>query len=196
MSRKGVKYGQWSEANMKEAIRKYRTGKYGLNEICQMYNVPKPTFKRHLTSSNVKANQGVKASGRCTIFSAEIEEQLEKQILKLEECFFGLTIRDIRRAAFHFAKQNAIKNNFNEEKRMAGKKWFYGFMKRHPNISLRQPEATSLARSKGFNRENVEGFFNILEKLVDENDLDATRIFNVDESGFSTVQKKMSKDSC
>nr|CAH7769837.1 unnamed protein product [Callosobruchus chinensis] len=27
---------------------KYKTGKFGLNEICILYKIPKPTFKRHL----------------------------------------------------------------------------------------------------------------------------------------------------
>jgi hypothetical protein len=39
----------------------------------------------------------------------------------------------------------------------------------------------------------VFGFFDILEKIVDDNNLTATKIFNVDESGFSTVQKKNQK---
>lgn len=48
------RYNQWSEENMKEAIRKYKTGRYGLNEICRLYEISKPTFKRHLNSTNVK----------------------------------------------------------------------------------------------------------------------------------------------
>jgi hypothetical protein len=76
---------------------------------------------------------------------------------------------------------------------MAGKKWFYSFMKRHPTLSLRQPEYIKMARVKGFNKEHVSGFFDILEKVVDGNNIDALRIFNVDESGFSTVQKPAGK---
>jgi len=45
---------------MKEAITKYNISKYGLNEICKLYEVPKPTFKQHLNSTNVRANQGYK----------------------------------------------------------------------------------------------------------------------------------------
>jgi hypothetical protein len=85
-----------------------------------------------------------------------------------------------------------VLHNFNTRKRMAGKKWYYNFIPRHPNISFIKPESTSLARSKGFNRENVFGFFDIFEKIVIIN-LTATNIFNVDESGFSTVQKRNQK---
>jgi hypothetical protein len=63
-------------------------------------------------------------------------------------------------------------------------------MKIHPELSLRQPQSLSIARNKGFNKENISQFFDILEKLVDENQVDALRIYNVDESGFTTVQKK------
>ncbi|PSN51128.1 hypothetical protein C0J52_21606 [Blattella germanica] len=43
-----------------------------------------------------------------------------------------------------------LPHNFNAEQQMAGKKWYYAFMKRHPTLSYRQPEATSMARAKGF----------------------------------------------
>jgi hypothetical protein len=36
-------------------------------------------------------------------------------------------------------------------------------------------------------------FFDILETICDENRLDATRIYNFDESGFSRVQEKCQK---
>ncbi|CAH1970074.1 unnamed protein product [Acanthoscelides obtectus] len=178
---------------MKKAIKLYKTGAFGLNAICKRYQVPKPTFKRHLLGTNVKAKEGLKSLGRVQVFSTEVEQELENQILKMEEIFFGLTIQDIRRAAYQFAEKNGIKHNFNKVKGTAGKAWFYNFMKSHPKVSLRQPESTSLARCKGFNRQNVNHFFDILEKLVDQYKIDATRIYNVDESGFSTVQKKCQK---
>ena len=43
---------------------------------------------------------------------------------------------------------------------------------------------------KGSNKENVYGFFDLLEKVVHEESIDALHIFNVDESGFCTVQRK------
>jgi hypothetical protein len=51
----------------------------------------------------------------------------------------------------------------------------------------------SIAHIKGFDKENVSQFFDILEKLADENQIDALCICNVNESGFTTVQKKSPK---
>jgi hypothetical protein len=77
---------------------------------------------------------------------------------------FGLTITDIRRIAYDLAENNHIIHRCNNEKRMAGKKWFYGFMRRQPELS----ESTSIARAIGFNRKQVQQFFDILEQLVDK----------------------------
>lgn len=66
-------------------------------------------------------------------------------------------------------------------------------MKRHPNISIRQPENTSRSRASGFNKENVDQFFNILRENVQLNKIDSTRMFNMDEWGFTTVQTKCAK---
>ncbi|CAH2107507.1 unnamed protein product [Euphydryas editha] len=106
---------------------------------------------------------------------------------------FGLTIKDVRRLAFDVAESNKIDNRFNKERKMAGKTSFNSFKKRHPELSVRQPERTSLNRVRGFNRDNVNGFFDLLERIIDENNITPTKIFNVDESVFSTVQKKPQK---
>nr|CAH7737768.1 unnamed protein product [Callosobruchus chinensis] len=46
--RKGMKYCQWSEQDRKAAIGKYKSGKFGLNEICRRYNIPKTNFQEAL----------------------------------------------------------------------------------------------------------------------------------------------------
>lgn len=45
---------------------------------------------------------------------------------------------------------------------MAGKYFFCEFKKRNPGVVLRTPEATSLMRSTGFNKPQVDRFYDLL----------------------------------
>lgn len=191
MAKRG-KYGKWTEDELKAAVAAYKNGDHGLNECARIYGVPKATIKRHADGKNTFSNE-VKLFGRQSTFTTEMEKIVADHLLLFEERFFGFTIKDVRKLAFDIAEKYKLPHSFNREKKMAGKKWFYSFMRRNPQLSLRQPEGTSMARAKGFNRESVNQFFNLLEKTVDENRITANTIFNVDESGFTTVQKRQQK---
>ena len=67
---------------------------------------------------------------------------------------------------------------------------YYGFMRRHPQLSQRQPQATSLAWAQVFNMERVKEFFDLLEGIVVENNLHTARIYRLDETGLTTVRNK------
>ena len=62
-------------------------------------------------------------------------------------------------------------------------------MKRHPELSLRQPEATFLLRAIGFNQVQVGKFYDNLKQLKTEKNIPVDKIYNVNESGISTVTK-------
>ena len=70
---------------------------------------------------------------------------------------------------------------------MAGEDWMYGFLNRHQNLSLRTPEATSVARAQGFNKKAVTDFFEIWKKVLEDKKFQAHSIFNYDETGCTTV---------
>lgn len=72
---------------------------------------------------------------------------------------------------------------------MAGEEWFRSFMKRNPELSVRTAQATSLSRATSFNRTNVDAFFNNLQTVMDRHHFEPQDIYNMDETGVTTVQK-------
>ena len=118
-----------------------------------------------------------------------MEIELVEHILKMEERFYGLTRKGVISLVYQLAERNGVVTRFNKEKKEAGKEWLNKFLQRHPTISLRQPEPTSLARAAGFNRQRVGKFYDLLERVITDNELTPNRIFNMDETGFTAVQR-------
>ena len=72
--------------------------------------------------------------------------------------FYGLSVTDLRSLTFELAERNSIEHPFNTSQTLAGISWTSCFMKRHPQPSLRSPEATSLSRLAGFNEVQIGRF--------------------------------------
>lgn len=106
-------------------------------------------------------------------------------LLLLSNIFYDVAPLQLRMLAFEFASQNNIKNNF--KKKLAGKNWFYGFMARHAEVSLRKPESLSVAKIKGFNRAAVR-VIRKLGRIFTAHRFSPSHIVNMDETGFSKVQ--------
>ena len=60
---------------------------------------------------------------------------------------------------------------------------------RQPEISLRTPQPTSLARASEFHKTQVHAFYNYLEEIISQNSITPDCMFNMVESDFSVVQK-------
>ncbi|KAI3361679.1 hypothetical protein L3Q82_001945 [Scortum barcoo] len=69
----------------------------------------------------------------------------------------------------------------------AGRDWFAAFKARY-QLSCRTPQATSLGRATAFNRHNVGVFFDNLSKVMDRYNFPPHKIYNMDETGVTTVQ--------
>ena len=105
----------------------------------------KATLKRHLIDgSNKHANGEIKKLGRQEVLPVHVEEELVKHLVAMENMFFGVTRKGLMKLAYEVAAKNDVPHGFNRVSKMAGKTWYRKFMLRHPEISLRQPEATSV----------------------------------------------------
>ena len=117
------------------------------------------------------------------VFSEAQESEFESYFKNPADIYFVLSPKDVRVLAFQCAKKFNIKMPSTwEEKECAGSDWLNGFLKRHPSLSIRVPEPTSLARATSFNRENVKNFFDKLAEVMDRYKLTPNDIWNVDET--------------
>ena len=160
----------------------------GLLKASKTFGVPKTTLHQHLKGDNKYGLNGKKHVGRQVDLPEDIEAQLVEHAIDLEGRFYGLTPQNLR-LAYQIAEINQFKTRFNHDEKLAGKKWLRGFLKRHPEILLHLPEATSLACASGFNRSQIDAFFNLLTKTVEENNISADDIYNMDESDIGVVKK-------
>ncbi|KAB0790622.1 hypothetical protein PPYR_14936 [Photinus pyralis] len=152
----------WSQESMQKAIEAVREKRMGWLLAAKTYGVPQATLRRHGLNKN-------KTSWKLGLF--------------------GLTSKEVQELAFQLANKNGFAHKFNIDKQKAGQEWLNGFLKRNRDISLRKPEATSAARAQAFNRPQVEKFFNTYDGLLACHKYAPNRIYNVDESGLSTVQR-------
>lgn len=178
------KYGQAALTNALEAIQ----NGCSLKKAERDFGVPRKTLRRHRDG---KVNNPGKSSlgGSMTVLQAKFEGQLVSHIQTMESALFGLTTTDVRKLAYQLAERLGMKHRFNTSDKMAGVDWLRGFLSRNPELSIRSPQATSITRAVGFNRPKVNQFFELFKDLLSKGIFDESKIWNMDETGLSTVQK-------
>lgn len=182
---------EWPEEAMKNAVAAVRSGTLSQNKAARQFGIPVASLNRRIKSGKTADEASKKKLGRfTTVFTTDQENALVEHVLQMERRFFGVSYHELRSLAFQFAELNKIPHNFSREKCSAGKDWLYLFLQRHPELRLRTPENTSAARAAGFNKVSVETFFSYLGAMYDKYSFPASRIYNCDETGITTVPNK------
>ena len=135
--------------HLKQARQAVSSGTLTMRAAAAQYGIPKSTLHRRLGNSIEEKNLGRYK----TVFSKEEEMLLAQHVKEMDKLFYGMTIESLQKLACDFAEANEIPHPF--VKGQAGRGWVHGFMLRHPELSLRTPESTSIARAVGFNRPQV-----------------------------------------
>ncbi|XP_045466600.1 uncharacterized protein LOC123675298 [Harmonia axyridis] len=194
MPSRNVKEHIWEEENMRNAVDAVRNKRMGYLAASKNFKVPRSTLFRYCKKDKEVGSIKKETLGRKPVLTEELELKLAEYIMKMEKQFFGLTRRDLCSIAFQLARQNNIPNSFSILNQTAGEHWFKRFLHRHKEkTSVRTPTGTSFARAAGFNRANVDEFFDLLEKVQEEKNFSPSQIFNVDECGICIVQSKCPK---
>ena len=180
--------------NIEAAVQAVKSG-MSIRKSATLNDVNYRTLTRYMKlmkgkESLADVHLGYKQTRR--VLNDTLEADLVQYVLKAAAIFYGITMPELRSLAYKLAVQNEVKNIpeswIREE--MAGKDWIRCFLQRHQNISVRKPEATSIQRMANFNEHNVVMFFDNLERVLNRPEgYSADQIWNLDETGVTTVQR-------
>lgn len=178
---------------LKQAAESVSEQRYSIRMAAEAYNINFMTLFRYVKKlksgkSHLEIKTGYAKPRQ--IFSDDQENELAEYIKHSSKIFFGLSTTDVKSLAFEYAKENQIlmPSNWYENKKST-KDWLLGFLKRNSYLSLRKPEPTSLSRMTSFNKHNVTEFFNNLGGLYDKYGFRCHQVWNLDETGVTTVQR-------
>lgn len=203
------------ENSIKQAIIDHFNGSYSQRQAARVHGIKRATLQSRIKnilqketkddflrqnlqnlgdSGNESDKETPKYENKYTnrqVFTTEQEFELETYIKRCSDLNYGLTYVQIEKLAFEYA---AVLPNCRVPpewfpKRQAKDGWRGGFMERHPRLSLRKPESTSLSRSTCFNKFEVDQFFQNLTKVMERYKFTPERIFNLDETRVTTVMK-------
>lgn len=191
-SKDGKKRNPVDKQKLEQAIHEVLKGT-SINECSNIYKIGRWTISRHLNKFKQQdSNNNFEYTNNCghrKVFTDEEENDLVNYLLLASRIYFGITKEGLSTLAFEYASQNGKKFPESWQKNAkAGKQWVQDFLTRHrEKLSLRKPQATSIGRAMCFNRPIVEAFYNNLQKLFNKYKFSPDRIFNLDETGLSTV---------
>jgi hypothetical protein len=185
----------YSEETLHHAMELVASGDLSKRQAKLQFGIPRSTMAKRLKQAEARPEN----LGRFKrVFNEEFERELLGYATEMQNRFYGLTITDLRSLAFELAERNGLDHPFSKKLKRAGYDWAASFMKRN-QLSLRSAEPTSMARLAGFNRVQVTRFFDNLKEEFGKYGYTANQIYNVDESGITTVQnpgKVVAKRGC
>ena len=189
---------------MERAVNQVLVQKRPCRAVAKEFDIPHVTLRRYVLGNKANGNRE-EADDQATfevkldrygyarkhaVFEPEQETLLVQYLLKASKLYYGLCPKEVRGLAYEYASRlNLNMPRTWVENECAGKDWMNFFLHRHENISLRTPEATSLGRATSFNRHNVMVFFNNYDAVLKKYGFTPDKIWNLDESGCTTVQR-------
>uniref|UniRef100_A0A1X7UEV0 HTH CENPB-type domain-containing protein n=1 Tax=Amphimedon queenslandica TaxID=400682 RepID=A0A1X7UEV0_AMPQE len=178
--------GKWKAEDLEKAIEEVRNGRLSVREAAIKYSIPKSTIHDHSSS---KVKQISARPGPSPILTIQEEKELVNWIIHMAEIGYGQCRQQVTvmvtRILDKYKRPNPFPNN------IPGKDWWYAFLRRHPEITLRTPQALEACRAKACTPKAISSWYIDYEQFLLTNDLrdQPQRIWNCDESGFSLCPK-------
>lgn len=169
---------EYQDAAIQAAISSVAKGEHNVTQAAEYFMVPRQT----LADKIHKKHTG--KYGRKTALSMDDKKALEGYIMYMASIGHPLNVSNVKIFAWSVGKRSSNPACFGENG--PSHRWWRGFKKRHPKLTLRNPDSFD-RRRKGMSKKSVmDKHFDLLKATLTEHGLldQPTKIFNVDESGM------------
>ena len=176
---------QWKQEDLEKALRAVQEDGKSVRTAAALHGVPHTTV--HYYASG-KAQLGARP-GPSTILSAAEEKELETWAIKMSEIGYGQTRRQVCEMVKVMLDRTNRTSPFPDNR--PGKDWWYGFLRRHPRVSLKTPQPLQASRARSCTPQALDKWFSDYEQFLLKHELidQPMLIWNCDESGFPLCPK-------
>ena len=174
---------KWSHEDLDKALSLVREENVSVRTAALSYGIPKSTLHDHC-SGKVKGSK----RGPPTILSDAEELKLAEWEMEMASIGYGRTRVQVSEMVKRLLDEDGRPNPFVGN--YPGRDWWYGFLKRHPEISLRSPEQLQLSRASACSQERLSVWYNDYESFLKKNSIsNPNQIWNADETGCPLCPK-------
>ena len=179
---------KYDEAALAAAVNSVKSKSMDYLKASKLYHVPRSTiFDKVHEKSEIGCRQGPN-----TVLTPTEEDRLATWLIDMSKIGYGRSRQELIETVQKIVKADGRPNPFTDDR--PGKDWFYGFMKRHPQISIRNPRQLGKERAV-ITPAKIEAWFHDFQHFIDTEVgdksilKDPSRLYNADESGFSLCPK-------
>jgi hypothetical protein len=169
---------------MTNAYMAIKEQKLSVWKAAKVYGVPETTLRQRALG---RVDPEKSSSGVSPVLSLD-EEAVFVDHLKVMASFgYGYT----RAEVVNMASEYAFSLGKRDRNHPFSIKWFKGFMKRWPDLSVTKPRSLSAARAKSTSEDVVSSYFKELDTILKKYDLSDKPqcIYNIDEKGLQTEHR-------
>ncbi|CAH0549892.1 unnamed protein product [Brassicogethes aeneus] len=178
----------YSQDGLRRALIQIQENGMGIREASREFAVPKTTLQDRLKGKVPEIPMKTGPPPRLTVAG---ENEIVQWLINIAKCGFPIRKIDLISTVQKILKDCGKETLFKDGK--PGQKWYLNFLRRHPEISLREAETITKARAL-ITEESIRLWFRNLRMYLTQNNCidildDPSRILNGDESGFPLCPK-------
>lgn len=190
MTRAKSKESAEKEARMQQAISEYKetvekSGKASVRAIATKFNVPRSTLQDRL-DGKLARNQAHEELMHLT----KVEErELVQWITTLTQHGYAPRYRTVRELA-EIIRNRRVYGVNSEDIQLVhyddiGRDWVARFLSRWPELASARRKCIEAARIKDMSPDRLMKWFDDLESVIEEHNIEPRNVYNMDESGFA-----------